>query len=77
MNIENRLVVAKGEGVGGRTEWGFGMSRCKHLYTEWITNKVLLDSTGNYIQCPMANHNGKEYLKMHMYICITESFAAQ
>ena len=28
-NIENRLVVAKGEGVGGRMEWEFGVSRCK------------------------------------------------
>ena len=24
--------------------------RCKLLYTEWITNKVLLYSTGSYIQ---------------------------
>ena len=30
-------------------------------------NKVLLYSTGNYIQYPVINHNEKEY------ICITES----
>ena len=29
---------------------------------EWI-NKVLLYSTGNYIQYPVINHNGKEYEK--------------
>ena len=31
--------------------------------------QVLLHSTGNYIQYPIINHNGKEY----EYICITES----
>ena len=59
--IENRLVVAKGEGVGRGMEWEFGISRCKLLYMEWIKDKVLLYSTENYIQYPMLNHNGKEY----------------
>ena len=36
-----------------------------------INSKVLLQSTGNYIQYPVINHNGKEYEKE--YICITES----
>ena len=38
-------------------------------------NKVLMHSTGNYIQYPMINHNGKEYEKEHIYIyiCINES----
>ena len=26
-----------------------------------INNKVLLYSTGNYIQYPVINHNGEEY----------------
>ena len=34
-------------------------------------NKVLLYSTGNHIQHPVINHNGKEYEKE--CICITES----
>ena len=42
MDIENRLVVAKGEGVGRGVEWEFGVSRCKLLHVEWINNKVLL-----------------------------------
>ena len=42
-------------------EWEFGISRCKLLYTEWI-NKVLLESTGNYI------HKGKEYEKECTYM---------
>ena len=44
-DIENRRVVPKRE-VGWRgTDWEFAMSRCKLLYTEWISNKVLLHST--------------------------------
>ena len=27
----------------------------------WINNKILLDSTRNYIQYTVINHNGKEY----------------
>ena len=71
MDIENRLIVAKGEGGGGGMDWEFGISRHKLLYIKWI-NKVLLYSTGNYIQYPGINHNGKEY-KKNIYICITES----
>ena len=41
MDIENRLVVVKAEGVGGGMEWEFGVSRCKLVYIEWIHNKVL------------------------------------
>ena len=42
MDTENRLVVAKGDGVGGGMEWEVGVSGCKLLYMEWINNKVLL-----------------------------------
>ena len=43
------------------------------VYTMDINSKVLLHSTGNYIQYPVINHNGKEYEKesMYMYKCIT------
>ena len=69
MDIENRLVVAKGERVGGGMDWEIGVSRCKLFYIEWIKNKVLLHSTENYIQYPMINHNGKEYFKKeYIYI---------
>ena len=44
-------------------DWEFGISRCKLSYIEWINNKVLLYSTGNYIQYPGIKHNGKEYEK--------------
>ena len=62
IDIENRLVVAKGKGIKGGMDWDFVISRCKLLYIEWV-NKVPLYSTGNYIQHTMTNHNGKEYEK--------------
>ena len=69
-DIQNRLVVAKGEGAGGGKDWEFGISRCKLAYIGWI-NKVLLYSTGNYIQYPGINHNEKNIKRI--YMCITES----
>ena len=62
-------MVAKGEGVGGGKNWEVGVSRRKLLYIGWITNKVLLYSTRNYIQYPMINHNGKE-CKKRIYIYV-------
>ena len=56
-----------GEGLG---VWGW--NKCKLLHLERRNNKVLLYSTGNYIQFPEINHNGKEYNKI-IYMCITES----
>ena len=35
-----------------------------------MMDKILLYSTGNYIQYPMINHNGKEYFKMCTYLCV-------
>ena len=66
-------MVAKGEGGGGGMEWECGISRCKLVYIGWINNKVLLYSTGNYIQYPVINHNRKEYEKEYVCVCITES----
>ena len=44
-------LLPKERGRGGEGKgWEFGISRFKLLYTEWIDNKVLLYSTGNYIQ---------------------------
>ena len=38
-----------------------GGGRRKLLHLEWINNKVLPYSTGNYSQYSAINHNGKEY----------------
>ena len=77
MDIENRLVVAKGEAVGRRMELEVGVSRCKLLYIEWMNNKFLLYSTGNSIQYPMINHNGKEYEKKEYIYVQLNHFAVQ
>ena len=65
------LCLKEDEGSGGEGwEWEFGVSKCKLLYIEW-KNKVLLYSTGNYIEFPVINRNGKEYEKK-VYVCTTE-----
>ena len=57
-----------GERVSGGMEQEVGVSKCKLLYIGQINNQTLLYSTENYIQYPMINHNGKEYLKKNIYI---------
>ena len=77
------FVVAKGEGCERGMDWEFGINRCKIVYTEWVNIKVLLHSTGNYIQYLQVNHNGKEYKKEHMClfiyvcVCVTESLCCK
>ena len=50
-------------------DWKFRVSRCKLLYLEWINNKSLLYSTGDYIDYSMINHKWKRILEknVHMY----------
>ena len=66
-DMENRMVVTKGEGSGRGLTWEFEISRCKLTCIEWI-NKVLLCSTRNYIQYPVIKNSGKEYEKECIYI---------
>ena len=70
-------MVAKGEeDVGGKGR-EFGISRCKLLYIGWINNKVLLYSTGNCIQYPVINYNGKGYKKEYMYMFAVQQTLTQ
>ena len=66
---ENRLVVAKVRQSGAGMDWEFGTSRCKLSYIEWMNNKVLLYSKGNYTQYPVINQDGEEY-EGYIYIYI-------
>ena len=59
----------QGSRTGGEKDWESGINRRKLAQTGWI-NKTLLYSTGNYIQYPEINHNGKEYKKEYIYICV-------
>ena len=40
-----------------RDEQGFGVGRCKLLHLEWMSNEVLLYSTGNYTQSLGIEHD--------------------
>ena len=67
-------MVAKGEGGESGIDWDLGVGKCKLLHLEWISNEVLLNSTGNYIQSLEIEHDGKKYEKrmkniyIHIYI---------
>ena len=44
---------------GSGRDWEFEGSRCKLLHLEWMGNKVLLYSTGNYIESLGIDHDGR------------------
>ena len=80
LSVEQKETLRHGEQSGG-CQWGGGWDgvewkvevRCKLLEIGWITNKILLHSTGNYIQYPMTKHNVKKNTKYNVYMCINES----
>ena len=67
MNLptEKRQTHGRGEqtcgcqGGGSGMDWEFGVSRCKLLHLGWISNEVLLYSTGSYIQSLVIEHDGR------------------
>ena len=56
-------MVSQGEAGEGEKDWECVVSKYKPWYVGWMDHKVVLYSTGNYSQCPVMNHNGKEYIK--------------
>ena len=40
MDLENSLVVAKGEREVSVIDWEFGVNRCKLLLLEWISTET-------------------------------------
>ena len=44
-------------GGGSGMDWEFGVSRCKLFHLEWISNEVLLYSTGDYIQSVVTQYD--------------------
>ena len=74
--LENKLVVAVRrvrEGIVRK----FGMDLCTLLYLKWITNKDLLDSTGNSAQCYVAawmgGEFGGEWIQVHVWLSPPET----
>lgn len=55
------------EGVERAGVSALRLADAKPIYREWIDNKVLRYRTGNYIQHPGTNYNGKTYEKEYMY----------
>ena len=57
-------------------DWEFGVGKCKLLYLEWISDEVLLYSTGNYIHSLGVEHDGRQYEKKNVcrydWITITQ-----
>lgn len=39
-------------------DYEFGVSRCKVLHLEWVSNDILPYSTGNYILSLMIEYDG-------------------
>ena len=57
MNMENRLVVVKGEGEGVGWLGSLGLIYTKLLPLEWISYEILLCSTGNYVWSLTTEHD--------------------
>ena len=60
-------------GMEGREErigWEFEIDIFTLLYLKQITNKDLLNSTGNSAQCSVKTYIGKEFVKekIHIYV---------
>ena len=52
-------MVAKGKGGGSGMDWEFGVGKCNLLHLEWVSNEVLLCSTGNCVQSLGVEHDGR------------------
>ena len=70
-DIEDRLVVAKGEGEGNGLDWEFGVSRYKLLRLEWINNNVLWyiaqGTISNLLGQVMEKNIKKDCVYVYMY----------
>ena len=51
-------------------DWESGVNGCKLLPLEWISNEILLCSTGNYIYSLMMEHDGGQCEKNNVYMYV-------
>ena len=52
-------------------DWKLGVNRCRLLATlplEWISNEILLCSTGKYIYSLMMEHDNVRRKNIYMYM---------
>ena len=57
-----------GEGVGEGRIGSLGLADANYYIENGLNNKVLQYSTGNCIQYPLINHNGKEKKRLYTYV---------
>ena len=53
-----QICVCQEGGEASGMDGEFGVSRCKLLHLEWISNEILLCITENYIQSLVMKHDG-------------------
>ena len=58
----------QGGGGGSGMDWEFGVNRCKLLPLEWISNGILLYSTGNYVGSLVMEHDNGRQKNVYMYV---------
>ena len=58
-NFETKLMVIKGETLGGGMDWEVGIDIYTLLHTKLLSNKDLLYSWGKYIQYSVIAYMGK------------------
>ena len=65
----------QGGGGWSGVDWESGVSRYEPLHLEWISNEILLYSTGNFIQSLVIKHDGWYNMRKRMcvYIYMTGS----
>ena len=68
MDMENRLVVAKGEGGGSGMDWEFGVNRGKLLPLQWISNGILLYRAGNHVWSLVMEYDSVRKKNVYMYV---------
>ena len=54
--------------VGLEEDGVLGVNRCRLLPLEWISNEILLCSTGNYIWSFMMEHDNVRKKNVYMYV---------
>ena len=49
-------------------DWELGVNRYKLLPLEWISNEILLCSTGNYVWSLVIEHDNVRKKNVYMYV---------
>ena len=62
------LWLPRGREQGMGRTWEFGVSRCQLLHLKWISNEVLLYSTGNYIQSLGIDNDRRKGIDIYVWL---------